>query len=111
MEWFLRNRHDLARQISYMDMGGEAPLTFRLLAIPSRERLTRVLRYLLDQNEFLSPYGIRSISRIHMEQPYVFRANGDEIRVDYVPAESNTGLFGGNSTLRAPISSPLTYLL
>jgi pimeloyl-ACP methyl ester carboxylesterase len=77
MEWFLRNRRDLARQISYMEMGGESPLTFRLLAIPSRERLARVLRYLLDPNEFLSPYGIRSLSRIHLDRPFVLRVDGE----------------------------------
>ena len=118
LRWFLANRPDLARHISYMEgpHGEHGPTCMlggghRLLAIPSRERLTRVLRYLLDENEFLSPYGIRSISRIHMEQPYVFRANGDEFRVDYVPGESNTGLFGGNSNWRGPIWFPVNYLL
>ncbi|MGH7208734.1 MAG: MGH1-like glycoside hydrolase domain-containing protein, partial [Nitrospiraceae bacterium] len=118
LRWFLENRPDLARHISCMEgLHGEHGPTcllgggHRLLAIPSRERLTRVLRYLLDENEFLSPYGIRSISRIHMEQPYVFRANGDEFRVDYVPGESNTGLFGGNSNWRGPIWFPVNYLL
>src|SRR5437867_3552362 len=118
LRWFLANRPDLARHISYMEgpHGEHGPTGMlggghRLLAIPSRERLTRVLRYLLGENEFLSPYGIRSISRIHMEQPYVFRANGDEFRVDYVPGESNTGLFGGNSNWRGPIWFPVNYLL
>ena len=118
LQWFLANRPDLARHISCMEgLHGEHGPTcllgggHRLLAIPSRERLTRVLRYLLDENEFLSPYGIRSISRIHMERPYVFRSNGDEFRVDYVPGESNTGLFGGNSNWRGPIWFPVNFLL
>jgi hypothetical protein len=83
----------------------------RLLAIPSRERLLRVLRYVLDEREFLSPHGIRSLSRIHKDHPYVFHADGQEFRVDYVPGESNTGLFGGNSNWRGPIWFPVNYLL
>ena len=65
----------------------------------------------LDENEFLSPYGVRALSRFHRDNPYVFRAGGEEHRVDYVPAESNTGLFGGNSNWRGPIWFPVNYLL
>jgi hypothetical protein len=111
MEWFLRNRRDLARQISYMEKGGQTQPTERLLAIPSRERLERVLRYLLDPNEFLSPYGVRSLSRVHREKPYIMHAGGEERRVDYEPAESRTALFGGNSNWRGPIWFPMNYLL
>ena len=111
MEWFLRNRRDLAQQISYMEMGGKSHNTHRLLAIPSRERLERVLRYLLDPNEFLSPYGIRSLSRIHREQPFVLHVDGDERRVDYEPGESTDALFGGNSNWRGPVWLPPNYLL
>lgn len=68
-----------------------------LLAIPSRDKLIRVLGYMLDEAEFLSPYGIRSLSRYHADHPYVFDAGGRHIRVGYTPAESDTGLFGGNS--------------
>jgi hypothetical protein len=82
-----------------------------MLAIPSRERLIRVLRYVLDEGEFLSPYGLRSISKVHERQPFVLRVNGEEHRVDYVPGESNTGLFGGNSNWRGPVWFPLNYLL
>ena len=109
MEWFLHNRRDLARQISYMEMGGKT--AHRLLAIPSRNRLERVLRYLLDPNEFLSPYGIRSLSRIHREEPFLLRVDGEERRVDYEPGESTDGLFGGNSNWRGPIWFPMNYLL
>jgi hypothetical protein len=83
----------------------------RLLAIPTREQLERVLRYVLDENEFLSPYGIRSLSRIHRERPYIFRLDGQEHRVDYEPGESSTGFFGGNSNWRGPVWFPVNYLL
>ncbi len=107
-EWFLKNRGDLARHISYLDSGAA---TRRLLAIPSRERLTRTLRYLLDENEFLAPCGIRSVSKFHEQHPYEFSAGGEVHRVDYVPGESNTALFGGNSNWRGPVWFPVNYLL
>jgi hypothetical protein len=109
MQWFLENRRDLARHIAYMETaegGGR-----RLLAIPSRERLERVLRYVLDESEFLSPYGVRSVSRVHEERPYSVNVMGEEYRVDYVPGDSTSGLFGGNSNWRGPIWFPLNYLL
>ncbi len=112
MQWFLEHRHDLAGHISYMETeAGEDVHGHRLLAIPSCDRLVRVLKYMLDENEFLSPYGIRSVSKFHERQPYVFHVNGEEFRVDYVPGESNTGLFGGNSNWRGPIWFPINYLL
>jgi hypothetical protein len=111
LRWFLTNRSDLARHISYMKAESGEHAEHRLLAIPSRERLLRVLRYVLDEREFLSPHGIRSLSRIHKDHPYVFHADGQEFRVDYVPGESNTGLFGGNSNWRGPIWFPVNYLL
>ncbi len=111
MEWFLRNRRDLARQVSYMEADGENSHTHRLLAIPSRRRLERVLGYLLDPNEFLSPYGVRSLSRIHGERPFVLRVDGEERRIEYEPGESTELLFGGNSNWRGPIWFPTNYLL
>jgi hypothetical protein len=111
MRWFLENRKDLASHISYMETGGEHISGKRLLAIPSRERLVRVLRYLLDEQEFLSPYGVRALSRVHLEQPFVFNAGGKEFRISYIPGESTTGLFGGNSNWRGPIWFPVNYLL
>jgi hypothetical protein len=112
LQWFLEHRQDLAQHISYMvDDNSGRQHGHRLLAIPSRERLERVLKYMLDENEFLSPYGIRSVSKYHEIHPYVFSVNGDEHRVDYVPAEGNSGLFGGNSNWRGPIWFPINYLL
>jgi hypothetical protein len=66
---------------------------------------------MLDENEFLSPYGIRSVSKFHANNPYIFRVNGEEYRVDYEPAESRSGLFGGNSNWRGPIWFPINYLI
>ncbi|HEX9426928.1 MAG TPA: glucosidase [Candidatus Polarisedimenticolia bacterium] len=111
LNWFLENRRDLARHTSYMETGEGTMRGHRLLAIPSRERLVRVLRYLLDENEFLSPYGLRSVSKFHKDHPYLFYADGKEFKVSYAPGESDTGLFGGNSNWRGPIWFPLNYLL
>jgi Glycosyl hydrolase family 63 C-terminal domain len=83
----------------------------RLLSVVSPNSLRRVLEYMLDENEFLSQYGIRSISRHHKNNPYVLQVDGTEHRVGYEPAESNTGVFGGNSNWRGPIWFPLNYLL
>jgi len=107
MRWFLENRPDLARHIAWAETGRGR----RLLAIPSRERLERVLRYMLDENELLSPHGIRSLSRVHRERPFVLTVDGQEYEVHYTPAESDTGLFGGNSNWRGPVWFPLNYLL
>jgi len=75
------------------------------------ERLRRILSRMLDENEFLSPYGIRALSRYHAEHPYVFNVGGQEYRVNYLPAESDTGMFGGNSNWRGPIWMPVNTLL
>ncbi len=106
-EWFLKNRSDLSRTTSYMEQRSGR----RLLAIPSRERLLRVLRYMLDENEFLSPFGIRSLSKVHEGQPYVFKQDGHESTVTYVPGESTSPMFGGNSNWRGPVWVPMNYLL
>jgi hypothetical protein len=111
LNWFLENRRDLARHISYMTEDGESDHDHRLLAIPTRERLERTLKYVLDESEFLSPYGVRSLSRVHLDKPYVFRANSDEYRVRYTPGESESTLFGGNSNWRGPVWFPLNFLL
>ena len=82
-----------------------------MLAVPTKERLRRALQYMLDENEFLSPYGLRSVSRYHAEHPYVFHAGNEEHRVDYVPGEGTSYLFGGNSNWRGPIWFPINYLI
>ena len=115
MEWFLQHRADLAWHISYCQYDLRNPERnghgHRLLAIPSRKRLERMLKYLLDEKEFFSPYGIRSLSRAHAEHPYVFRVGGQEHRVSYLPAESDSSMFGGNSNWRGPIWFPVNYLI
>jgi hypothetical protein len=82
-----------------------------IMALVNPQRLRRILTKMLDENEFLSPYGIRALSKFHEQHPYVFRAGGQEQRVDYLPAESNTGMFGGNSNWRGPIWMPVNALL
>jgi len=82
-----------------------------MIALLNQDRLRRVLRRMLDENEFLSPYGIRSVSRYHAEHPYVVSVGGQQYRVDYLPAESNTGMFGGNSNWRGPIWMPVNALV
>jgi hypothetical protein len=114
MDWFLNHRRDQLDRITYMERDGEdtdAAGGLRLLAIPSKERLERILAYLLDEKEFLSPYGIRSLSKIHEEQPFVFNVGGEEHRVSYIPGESDSWMFGGNSNWRGPIWFPVNFLL
>ena len=82
-----------------------------ILALVKPERLRRILSRMLDENEFLSPYGIRALSRYHAEHPYLFNVGGEEFRVNYLPAESDTGMFGGNSNWRGPIWMPMNALL
>ena len=109
MEWFINNRPDLTGNVACMRTPGNAER--RLLSIVNGDQLRSVLKVMLDEREFLSPYGIRAVSRIHGEQPYVLQVNGTQHRVDYEPAESSSGLFGGNSNWRGPIWFPLNYLL
>jgi hypothetical protein len=110
LRWFLENRPELARHISYMEPSSAGPAR-RLLAIPSRERLERLLRVMLDEREFLSPHGIRSLSRVYADRPYVFRHDGNEYVVSYDPGESRTALSGGNSNWRGPVWMPVNYLI
>jgi len=110
MQWFLDNRQDLAQHIAYLDSRQNGH-SLRLLAIPSRDRLERVLRVMLDEREFLSPHGIRSMSRAHLERPFELSLQGETHRVTYTPGESDNGLFGGNSNWRGPVWFPVNYLL
>jgi hypothetical protein len=108
--WFQKHRPDLARQISCLSRDGCEAGQFSL-AIPTRERLERVLRYVFDEAEFLSPHGVRSLSRVYLDNPYVLRIAGEEHRVSYVPGDADSGLFGGNSNWRGPVWFPVNYLL
>jgi hypothetical protein len=108
--WFLENRPDLAKRISYMGGDGQDP-GLKILAIPTKERLERVLKYVFDEAEFLSPHGIRSLSRIYKDKPFRIDLAGQNYRVDYEPAESRSWIFGGNSNWRGPIWFPINYLL
>jgi len=90
---------------------GEQVRTRRILSLVSEERLLRVLAIMLDEKEFLSDYGIRGLSQYHKENPYVFNVQGQEFRVDYEPAESTSGMFGGNSNWRGPIWFPMNVLI
>jgi hypothetical protein len=83
----------------------------RLLSILNKQKLERVLAYMLDENEFLGPHGIRSLSRYHLEHPFVFHVGGQEYKVQYLPGESNTGMFGGNSNWRGPVWMPVNALI
>jgi hypothetical protein len=109
MEWFVHNRPALGRHITLAEPSGDG--AHRLLALPSRERLERVLQYLLDESEFLSSYGVRSVSAVHREHPFRIDVMGQSYEVAYLPGESNSGLFGGNSNWRGPIWFPVNYLL
>jgi hypothetical protein len=109
LEWFIENRKDLTCNVASMNKRGEAER--RLLSIVDGDQLRRVLGIMLDEREFLSPYGIRGLSRIHKERPYVLKLDWGEFTVDYQPAESTSGLFGGNSNWRGPVWFPVNYLL
>ncbi len=111
--WFLNHRSEMAAQMHYLTRqcpdGEEYGL--RLLALPNEERLRRLLSKMLDENEFLSPFGIRSLSAIHRDQPFVLHCDGYSNEVSYVPGESDSSMFGGNSNWRGPIWFPINYLI
>jgi hypothetical protein len=109
LEWFVRNRPDICGTLATMNE--QAHSTRRILSIVNRERLVRILRTMLDETEFLSPHGIRALSHYHLNAPYRLTIDGTEHRVQYEPAESTTGIFGGNSNWRGPIWFPLNFLI
>ena len=109
MQWFLEN---VATAEAHVDTSQSSPQGVRrLLSLVSKDRLKRVLRYMLDENEFLSPHGVRSLSKVHQDHPYVLHVNGSEYRVGYEPGESRSGVFGGNSNWRGPVWFPVNFLL
>jgi len=109
MQWFIDNHPDVPEHIEMTQRSARG--VRRLLSLVSRKQLKRVLSRMLDETEFLSPYGIRALSRYHLDHPYEVNVNGNISRVDYEPAESSTGIFGGNSNWRGPIWMPVNYLL
>ena len=111
--WLRKHRDDLGTFMTFLDKsedqnGGKG---MWLLAIPTRQRLERILKYLLDEEEFLSPFGIRSLSKYHEKHPFNFHLNGQNMAVGYVPGESESVMFGGNSNWRGPIWFPMNYLI
>jgi hypothetical protein len=109
MRWLLENRPEFAQHIASIDDKGVGER--RLLSVVNREKLVRVLRRMLDEDEFLSPYGVRALSRVHKDHPYVANIGGVTHRVDYEPGDSSSGLFGGNSNWRGPVWFPVNYLI
>jgi len=109
LEWFIDHRPDLTAGVACMRTPGEEGR--RLFSIVSPDRLRRVLQRMLDEEAFLSPYGVRSVSREHLDRPYQLDVQGMQYGVRYEPAESSTGLFGGNSNWRGPIWFPVNFLL
>jgi hypothetical protein len=105
LEWFRNNKSELSRHMHENEAGDV------LFSLVSPERLCRLLERILDEDEFLSPHGVRGLSKVHADEPYVLRVQGSEFSVGYEPAESMTGLFGGNSNWRGPVWFPLNYLL
>jgi hypothetical protein len=109
LDWFIAHRPDLTENMACMRRKGSGER--RLLSITTRDQLERILKIMLDEEEFLSDYGIRALSRRHLERPYTMTVEGKEHSVHYEPGESSTGLFGGNSNWRGPIWMPVNYLL
>jgi hypothetical protein len=108
MQWFIDNRPDFREHV---DMVQTPHGVRRLLSIVTHKQLPRVLRLMLDEGEFLSPHGVRSVSQVHRHRPYMLTCNGMEYQVRYEPAESSLGLFGGNSNWRGPVWFPVNYLI
>jgi hypothetical protein len=117
LEWFIKNRPELKRNVACMQTEGVGARRMLALCyvtvdrIEQQDKLRLILAKLLDEHEFLGDYGIRALSKHHVQHPYIFNFNGQEHRVDYDPAESSSGLFGGNSNWRGPIWFPVNYLL
>ncbi|MGZ3964956.1 MAG: MGH1-like glycoside hydrolase domain-containing protein [Mucilaginibacter sp.] len=109
LQWFEDNRPDLAALVSRWNEKGSN--NKHLVSLLRGYRMKSILRYMLDENEFLSPYGIRSVSKYHLNHPYYVQVNGAEYGMKYMPGESDSGLFGGNSNWRGPIWMPVNYMI
>ena len=111
LQLFIKRHPEVVEKISPADERLSGHAGRRLLAVCNKEKVTRILSYMLDENEFLGPYGIRSLSRYHLDHPFTFHLGHQEFKVQYLPAESNTGMFGGNSNWRGPVWMPVNGLL
>jgi hypothetical protein len=111
VETFKRRHPDVLKHIAPADEKFIGYAGRRLMSVCNKEKITRILSYMLDENEFFGPYGVRSLSKYHLEHPFVFNLSGQEYKVQYLPAESNTGMFGGNSNWRGPVWMPVNGLL
>ena len=111
VKWFIDNRPELGMHISNVNEDGPHADGMKMLSVVSRDQLGRMLRYMLDEKEFLSPHGLRSVSQFHRDHPFVIDWACENLRVDYTPGDSVTGLFGGNSNWRGPVWFPVNYLL
>lgn len=109
LEWFQQHRPNLTRNIACMEAAGTGER--RLMALVRQDKLEQILRRMLDETEFLSPYGLRSLSKFHQHQPYTLAADGYQHQVAYEPAESTSSLFGGNSNWRGPVWFPVNFLM
>jgi hypothetical protein len=109
MDWFLKHHPDVAEHVDVSRVTPQGPRL--LLTIANRQKLERIYRYVLDENEFLSPHGIRALSKFHLDHPFVLKVDGQTHSVNYEPAESSTDLFGGNSNWRGPVWFPMNFLL
>lgn len=109
IDWFIHKRPDVSCNLACIYQGGTQDR--RLLSIVTKEQLVQILRYVLDENEFLSPFGIRSLSKFHEAHPYTIQVDGQTLSVNYLPGESDNALFGGNSNWRGPIWFPINFLL
>lgn len=108
-KWFIQNRPDLVKNIVCFEAKGVEDR--KLLAIADPDKLRRLLEKMLDESEFLGPFGIRALSKFHADHPYILQIDSNQYRIDYEPAESTTDLFGGNSNWRGPVWFPINYLI
>lgn len=111
MDWYVKNRPELAGHLLETNGDFFNPKLDHLLTVTPRDRLERILRYMFDEEEFLSPHGIRSVSKYHAKHPYTYTVNGTSYSVDYEPGEGRTAMFGGNSNWRGPVWMPINYMI
>ncbi len=111
VELFRKRHPEVVNKIAVADHGFIGYAERRMTSVCNKEKMQRILAYMLDEKEFFSPYGIRSLSKYHLEHPFVFHLEGQEYKVQYLPAESNTGMFGGNSNWRGPVWMPVNVLI